>query len=75
MTVKELIMQLKAYPCDMEVIMARVFDGEVDGKLYCVNKVRMKEFVDTDEGMKLATDSCIDEFDETAPAVIIFPEA
>ena len=76
MTVGDLIEKLRDYPRDMEVVLARIFDGHVDGKLYDLDKVRMKEVVsDGWETLSVATDDDFDEDNETFNAVVLYPEA
>ncbi len=75
MNVGELIEKLRDYPRDMEVVMARVFDGEVDGKLYDVDKTRMKEIVSDEWEMTIASDADFDDDRETINAVVLYPEA
>lgn len=74
MTVGQLMEKLRDYPRDMEVVMARVFDNRVDGKLYDVDKTRMKEVVSDEWEMALATDTDFDEDRETVNAVVLYPE-
>lgn len=74
MTVGDLMAKLRDYPRDMEVMLARVFDNEVDGKVYELDKVRMKE-VALEEGVVpvLATDHHFDIDEDTTTAVVLFP--
>ena len=74
MKVGDLIDKLRDYPRDMEVVMARVFDNRVDGKLYDVDKTRMKEVVGDDWEMAIATDYDFDDDRETFNAVVLYPE-
>lgn len=75
MTVGDLIDKLRDYPRDMEVVLTRVFDGAVDGNIYEVGKVRMKEIVSDDERTWIATDADFDADRETFNAVVLYPEA
>ena len=75
MKVGELIEKLRDYPRDMEVVLTRVFDGAVDGNIYEVGKVRMKEIVSDDERTWIASDNDFDNDRVTSTAVVLFPEA
>lgn len=72
MTVQDLIEKLRDYPRDMEVVLARTFGGKVDGMVYDIDKVRMKEVV---VGERIATDFDFDNDADTATAVVLYPEA
>lgn len=74
MTVGDLMAKLRDYPRDMEVMLARVFDNEVDGKVYELDKVRMKD-VALEEGIVpvLANDFHFDMDEDTSTAVVLFP--
>jgi hypothetical protein len=74
MKVGALIDRLRHYPRDAEVVLARVFDGEVDGKVYDVDRIRMKEIV-VEPPAAIATDDDFDADRETVTAVVIYPEA
>ena len=74
MKVGELIEKLRDYPRDMEVVLTRVFDGVVDGNIYEVGKVRMKEIVSDDERTWIASDNDFDNDRVTSTAVVLFPE-
>lgn len=74
MTVKELIAKLREYPGDVEVVMTRVFDGEVDGNVYDIGKARMKEIVSDDDQPRLASDDDFDDDLPTTTVVVLYPE-
>ena len=74
MNVGALIEHLRDYPRDMEVVLARVFDGAVDGNIYEVDKVRMKEITSDDERTWIASDNDFDADRDTSTVVVLFPE-
>lgn len=74
MLVGELIEKLRDYPRDMEVVLTRVFDGAVDGNVYELGKVRMKEIVSDDERTWIASDNDFDDDHLTTNVIVIFPE-
>ena len=74
MNVGALIEKLRDYPRDMEVVLTRVFDGAVDGNIYEVDKVRMKEITSDDERTWIASDNDFDADRDTSTVVVLFPE-
>lgn len=74
MNVGDLIAKLRDYPRDMEIVLTRVFDGEVDGTVYDLDKIRMKEIASDDDGTRIATSVDFDNDSDVTLAVVMFPE-